>query len=189
MNHLLRFKLLSWPIAHFPFSSPLLSTCSQINTVKCKQNSTNNTKKLYAKIPKKSAALAVMHTLSVTHTFTHSHTLSQSHTLSHTHTLMLKDAHLVGQCRLALLQPPLAAVVAELAGQLAQRHGRGGGHEVKCLQAVVQFVQCRERCCCCRRRCRCRCHCRLIVALTRIDVDVDQLIGQRILIIRIVGGS
>lgn len=128
-----------------------------------------------------------MHTLSLTLTHTYSH--SHSHTLSHTHTLMLKDAHLVGQCRLALLQPPLAAVVAELAGQLAQRHGRGGGHEVKCLQAVVEFVQCRERCCCCRRRCRCRCHCRLIVALTRIDIDVDQLIGQRILIIRIVGGS
>lgn len=112
--------------------------------------------------------------------------------------LVLEDARLLGEHGLRLVESALAAVVAQLAGDLAEGGGRGGGDQVQGLQPVVQFVERRQRGA--RRRggqqggqiaaggiaggIRIR---------MRIgggpDVDVAELIGQRILVIRIVGGS
>jgi len=59
--------------------------------------------------------------------------------------LVLEDARLLGEHGLRLVEPPLAAVVAQLAGDLAEGGGRGGGDQVQGLQPVVQFVERRQR--------------------------------------------
>lgn len=47
--------------------------------------------------------------------------------------LVLQDARLLGQRGLRLVEPPLAAVVAELAGDFAEGGGGGGGDQVERL--------------------------------------------------------